>query len=256
MLVQVKLIKRNSWSGFDLLPKCKDTIVAREGRSGYNTGLTKEEAEKLEKEMRMEPGTLDRFSRYWRDYGVFLTDKGLTLDLDNPKDFLDYKLLTVNEKVAPSINEQVNCPKSRYVIYDVQDEAKKENEFNKIKKKAFIEFGKLSISDMKKVLKLFGNASTTNTTDEIVENTLMNIVETKPSEFLKVINIEDFTTRLLIEDLLHTNIIRKVGTRYEYGQDVLGHTLDKTIAYFKDPINNELVLTLRENLETKNKLRK
>jgi len=253
--IEVKLIKKTSWSNFSLLPKCKDTVVARLTRSGYNTGLTKEDEDRLEKQMRLEPGTLNRFSDYWKEYVVFLTDKGLDLNLENPKDFIDYKLLIACEKVAPSVKDQIKFPKAKFVIFDKEEQAKKENEFTKIKKKAFAEFNTLSISDMKKILKLFG-LSADDSTDEIVENTLSDIVETRPSEFLKVANIEDFSTRLLIEDLLRSNIIRKVGARYEYGQDVLGHSLDKTIEYFKDPLNQELVLTLKENLDTRKRIKK
>lgn len=255
MKIQVRLIKKTSWSGFNLLPKCKDTVVARQDRSGYITGLTKEEEKELEEAIFLAPGTLSRFSEYWQDYAVFLTEKGLMLDTESPKDLIDYKLLLMSEKVANSVNEQVHFPKARYVIYDILEDAKKENEFNKIKKKAFAEFNKLSIPEMKNILKLFGN-SVDNSTDEIVENTLMNIVETKPSEFLKTANVEDFSIRLLIEELLHKNILRKVGTRYEYGQDVLGHTLDKAIEFLKDPLNQELVIVLKENLEARKKFKK
>ena len=53
--IEVKLIKKTSWSNFSLLPKCKDTVVARLTRSGYNTGLTKEDEDILEKQMRLYP---------------------------------------------------------------------------------------------------------------------------------------------------------------------------------------------------------
>ena len=255
MKIQVKLIKKTSWSGFNLLPKCKDTVVARQDRSGYITGLTKEEEEKLETDLFLTKGTLSRFSEYWLDYAVFLTEKGLQLDTENPKDLIDYKLLLMSEKVANSVNELTDFPKARFVIYDMLEDAKKENEFNKIKKKAFGEFNKLSVPDMKKLLKLFG-INSDNGTDEIVENTLMEIVETRPSEFLKMSNIEDFSIRLLIEELLQNNILRKVGPRYEYGQDTIGHTIDKAIEYLKDPLNQELVIVLKENLDARKKTRK
>jgi hypothetical protein len=108
----------------------------------------------------------------------------------------------------------------------------------------------MTIADMKQVLKLMGrNADTA--TDEIVENTLSGIIENTPEEFNKIVGLDNFKTRLLIEDLLHKNLLRKVGSKYLYADDVIGYTLDEAIQYLNDPKNQEILITLQEKLKAK-----
>ena len=85
--VIVKAHKKHVWSGFHRFPKCKDTVIATFGRSGYDTGLSEGEEKELEKVLNLESGTLNRFSEYWQNYAVILTDKEKILKLDRPRDF-------------------------------------------------------------------------------------------------------------------------------------------------------------------------
>ena len=250
--VLIKYIKKASWSGFSRFPKCKDTVVAVLGRGGYNTGLTLEEEKELEKALRLKEGSLDKNSTYWKDYVVHIHDRELELDLNIPKDLLDYKILCNSPKVAKSLKAHLagDSPKAVYYIQNFEEEAKTENVEVQVKKKAWKKFATMTIADMKQVLKLMGrNADTA--TDEIVENTLSGIIENTPEEFNKIVGLDNFKTRLLIEDLLHKNLLRKVGSKYLYADDVIGYTLDEAIQYLNDPKNQEILITLQEKLKAK-----
>lgn len=248
--VIVKALKKHAWSGFHRFPKCKDTVIATYGRSGYDTGLTEAEEKRLEGMLNLESGKLNRFSDYWQDYAVILTDKEKILRLDRPRDFLDYKILSMSEKVANSVNETDNWPKATYVLYDAEEDAKKDNLIVKEKRKAYKLFNAMTITEMRNVLKVIGKKAE-NASDTLVENTLADIVEATPKEFNDVVGLSDFKTRVLIEDLVSNNALRIRGGHYMFGDNPIGHDLDSTILFLKDPKNQDIVLSLKARLQGK-----
>jgi len=252
--VLLKPLRKASWSGFSRFPKCKDTVVATSGRGGYITGLTLEEEKEVEKELRLKEGELNKNSDFWKNYAVHIFDKEMLLDLDIAKDKLDYYLLRASKKVANSIKEYNEglWPKAIYVMHDFEEEAKTENIAIQVRKKAWKKFATMSAEEMKQVLKLMGKKAD-NLSNEVVENTLNKIIETDPEEFNRIVGIDNFKTRLLVEDLLHSNYLRKMGSKYLYADDVIGYNLDEAISYLNDPKNQEILITLQEKLKAKKK---
>lgn len=246
--VIVKAHKKHAWSGFHRFPKCKDTVIATYGRGGYDTGLSPEEEKNLEGVLNLSAGTLNKFSEYWQDYAVILTDKEKVLKLDRPRDFLDYKILTRSEKVANSVNETEDWPKATYVLYDAEEDAKKDNLRVKEKRKAYKQFNSMTISEMRNVLKIMGKRAD-NASDALVENTLAEIVEQESDKFIETMDLPDFKTRVLIENLVNNNALRIRGGHYMFGDDPIGHDLESTIIYLKDPKNQDIVLSLKAKLQ-------
>ena len=205
--VVLKALKRQSWSGFHRFPKCKDTVIASLGRGGYATGLTQGEEKELEKELQMKQGTLGKYSEYWQDYTVILNDQDKTLKLDTPRDFIDYKILMASNRVANSVNDLTDWPKAEYVLYDAEQEAKKDNLKIKEKRKAYKTFNALTSTEMRNVLKLMGKKSA-NSSDTLIENTLAEILDDNPKSFNEVIDQPDFKLRVFVEDLLSINSLR------------------------------------------------
>ena len=248
--VIVKSVEKHRWSGYHRFPKCKDTVIAQYGRAGYATGLSSEEEAKLEKLLHLESGTLNRFSDYWQNYTVILTDKDKTLKLERPKDFLDYKILSSSEKVANSVNNLADWPKATYVLYDAEEDAKKDNLKVKEKRNAYKIFNGMTISEMRDVLKVMGKKAD-NASETLIENTLNDIVESSPSEFIETVNVSDFKTRVFINDLVAINALRIRGGHYMLGDTALGHDLETTILFLKEPKNQDIVLSLKAKLQGK-----
>tara|TARA_R110002012_G_scaffold261340_2_gene443231 strand:+ start:13473 stop:14279 length:807 start_codon:yes stop_codon:yes gene_type:complete len=248
--VIVKALKAHSWSGFHRFPKCKDTVIAQYGRAGYATGLTSGEEKELEKLLHLESGKLNRFSEYWQDYTVILTDKDKVLKLNRPKDFLDYSILKASEKVANSVNETEDWPKATYVLYDAEEDAKKDNLKVKTKRKAYKMFNGMTIPEMRDVLKVMGKQAA-NASDTLIENTLNDLVESEPNEFLDIIGVPDFKTRVFVNDLVSNNALRIRGGHYMLGDTPLGHDLETTVVFLKDPKNQDIVLSLKAKLQGK-----
>ena len=247
--VILKSLKKTSWSGFSRFPKCKDTVIVRHGRDGYNTGLTNEEQSELENLLGLSKGKLSNYSDYWENFVINIYDKNIELDLNKPKDMLDYKIFLESSKVANSEDTRSQWPKAQYILYDKNADAKKANIKVKAKKAAWVKFSRMDINDMKQILKLMGR-KVTDIGDEIIENTLESIVEETPEEFNKIIDIDHFEERIMIEDLLAINVLRKQGTKYLYGDDVLGYTLDEAITYLVDPANQELLIIFKNKLDS------
>jgi len=246
--INIQAIDRKNWAGFTRYPKCKDTITTHQGRGGFHTGLTKSQQSQLEVDLGEDPGTLASYSQYWMEYCIHIHDKPLTLDLSKPKDFLDYQVCMQSRRVANSVTELDQWPKAEYVIYDAEEDAKKENTSVKARRQAFSKFGNMSTSEMKDVLKLMGKRAD-NMTATMIENEVDKVIQDNPEEFNKILSLPNFKTRILIEDLLGINAIRKSGTHYLVGDDVIGHDLESTILYLEDPKNQNLLISLKNKLE-------
>ena len=136
-----------------------------------------------------------------------------------------------------------------YVLYDAEEDAKKDNLKVKEKRKAYKLFNSMTIGEMKNVLKIMGKRAN-NSSDALVENTLSDIVDQQPQEFNEIVDLPDFKTRVLIEDLVGNNALRIRGGHYMFGDDPIGHDLESTIIYLKDPKNQDIVLSLKAKLQS------
>ena len=246
--IHIQALDRKNWAGMVRYPKCKDTITTHQGRGGFHTGLSKEQQSILEQDLGHDAGTLASYSKYWMDFAIHIHDKPLTLDLSKPKDFLDYQVCLQSRRVANSVTELDKWPKAEYVIYDAEEDAKKENTSVRERRKAFAKFGNMSTSEMKDVLKLMGKRAD-NMTATMIENEVDKVIQKSPEEFNKIVDLPNFKTRVLIEDLLGINALRKSGTHYLVGDDVVGHDLETTVIYLEDPKNQNLLISLKNKLE-------
>jgi|TARA_R110001606_G_scaffold158423_2_gene302166 hypothetical protein len=250
--VVLKAIERQSWSGFHRFPKCKDTVIASLGRGGYATGLTVEEEKDLEQELQMTAGTLGKYSEYWKDYTVILNDKDKTLTLSSPRDFIDYKILMASNRVSNSVNDMTDWPKAEYVLYDAEEDAKKDNLKVKSRRSAYKVFNAMTSSEMRNVLKLMGKKAE-NASDTLIENTLADIIEKDPVVFNETMNMSDFKLRVFVNDLVSINGLRIRGGHYMFGDSAIGHDLEAALLYLKDPVNQDIVLSLKQKLKATKK---
>jgi hypothetical protein len=245
MWVILRPLGKSAWSGIKNYRNCTDTIGPYLTRSGrVYTGLTAEDADRLGKQLGLD---LTPNSDFWIEWSAIRAgNKDLYFNTDDPMDELRYLFLKNHKRVAGSIFEKKST--ADYVLINKEEEAKKANIFNKVKRRAAREFDRMSAEDHRKCLRLFGqNAS--NMGAEQAENVLFDIVDSNPQKFLDIwVDNKDRDTAYLIEAALSKNILRKTKNIYRYGTDIVGYSLDDVIAYLSDPKNQDLKLAIMNEI--------
>jgi len=180
---------------------------------------------------------------FWSEWpGIRIGSKDLYLNTDDPMDEMRYLFLKNHKNVASSIFERK--PTANYVLIDKEDEAKKSNVFNKVKRRASSEFDKLSAEDIRRCLRLFGQ-NATSMGNEQAENALFDIVDGNPSKFLKIwVDNKNRDIDYLVEAAVAKNVIRKTKNVYRYGSDIIGHSLEDTVNYLLNPKNQDLKMVI------------
>ena len=243
----VKSLNKANWARRPRYNKCHDHIVARISRKGYATGLTTKKQIELEKDLGYDKGELSSHSEFWKKYAITMTERPLTLDLENPQDQLDYELIKQSPRVANSINELANWPKAEYVVFNQEEEALNENKTIDAEARAIHKFMELDANEKRSYLKLLGKAAS-NMSDPVVRNVLFKIAKNEPTAFNKISDMEDYASRLLVYDLISNKIIQVKGGHYTYNDLSLGHGEEKAARFLEDPHNQELKIALKAKL--------
>ena len=246
----VKSLNKPNWAGMSRYLKCHDHIIALVNRKGYKTGLGEKEQRELEEALGYERGTLAAHSEFFKEYAVTLTDKPLHLDLSLAQDRLDYALIKQSPRIANSVNELSSWPKAEYVVFDKEEDAKKENLSIAAEAKAIHQYMELSTNDKRNYLKLLGKAAA-NISDAVVDNVLFKIAKDNPTEFNRISAMSDFKSRIMVYDLVSNKIIKVKGGHYFYNEISLGHGEEDASRYLDDPHNQELKVALKGKLEQK-----
>ena len=133
--------------------------------------------------------------------------KDLILDTSDTYDELRYIFLKSHRRVANGLADRKAT--ANYVIVNEEIEAKEINKISQLKRKAFREFDKMSVGDMRKCLRVLGH-SAEDINAEIVEKRLNDYVESDPISFMdKWVNNKNKETEFLIQEAVSKNVIRK-----------------------------------------------
>lgn len=251
MEIILKHKRKDAWAGVIKYKSCFDYIAPALTRSGNrHTGLSNEEAERLEKELNLGPGTLAPYSNYWKTFIIKVTNKELLLDTSRPWDELQYIFLKNHHKVSNGISD-IKAG-TDFVLINKDAEAQESNKINKRKREAIKEFDKMSLDEMRKCLRLYGY-KTDNMSSELLESKLFETVEKDPEKFFtKWVNNSTKNTEFIIQSALAKNIMRKNKNVYYYGTEIIGSSMDDTIAYLDNKSNQELKMSILNELESKN----
>lgn len=250
MEVIVRILKTNPWSGITKWSTCYDYIASYWTRSGnLYTGLSAQDAERLEKEIGYPSGHLSSTSSFWDTFAIKVGRNDVILDTDKPEDELKYLFLKKHKRVADGLNNIT--PSTDYVIINKDSEAKEANKINKVKREAYRELDKMSIEDMRKCLRLYGIKSDTMS-NELIEAKLSEQIESAPDRFLqKWVNNPNREISFVIEEAIAKNIIRKNRSQYYFGTDLIGNGLEDVIAYLNDKKNQDIRLAIQQEIKSK-----
>lgn len=250
MVVELKIKKKNPWAGLLKYKGCNDYIAPYWTRSGMRyTGLTPEDEEYFEKALGYEKGTLSRTSDFWINFCVKIGTRTLVLDDSIPRQAMIIKFLSRHKRVATSL-DKFTADKD-YLLINRQAEAIEANKINKQRRDAIVEFGKLSLDQMRKCLRLFG-INGERMSNELIESTLFNLIDKQPKKFFDLwVNNKSKETQFILEQAVAKGVIRKEKTQYYYGTDMIADSLNEAIAYLDSKKNQDLRLAIIN--ETNNK---
>ena len=259
-IVHIRPVKRMTWlpDGHDgefRYTNCAEFLAVQMNvkTRTHNTGLTKEEEESLEKELKLEPGTLSAYnSTYWSSYPTMIpiSRDGIMLDLANPKDYVWYKNLLAHSEVANSESEKYDSPEYRYVMTSPEQEAKVKNEQGKVRREAYKLFAKLTLNDMKDALKLLGQRVNNDASVDFVEGKITEYMDENPQSFIDLIKDKNFKMKVFLSNCIAKQAIKKEGPRYLLnGGDQIGLGIEETINYLLDPTNQDVYKSLKAKIE-------
>ena len=247
MSIVVKSIGPKEWANVSFYKNCHDDIGSYflENGSRY-TGLTKEDEKRLSEELGWD---LKPNAEFWDTFFIRMTDDDLHLNVNDPYDELKYLFLKSHKDIQESLKDKKAG--ARYVIFNEDEEAKEDNKRNKLKRRAIKEFDKLSSTDIRRALRLYGYKADTMSAEQ-AEAKLYSIVEDSPQKFIDIwVDNSTRDTQFIVEAALSKNILRKNRNIYSYGTEPVGHGIEEAIAYLDDKKNQEIRKIILDEIEVK-----
>jgi hypothetical protein len=250
MIVLLRPISPRNWSGLKPGGKyrgCYEDIAPYWTRSGrIYTGLIKADEDRLGLELGED---LKPNSEFWKNFYIRTSGRDLYLDLEDPMNELKHLFLKGHKRVKASLSEQKAT--ANFVLINKDEEAKRSNVYNKIRREAIKSFDDLSPDDMRRCLRLYGHNGD-ELSNEVAENRLFEIVEGNPQAFLdRWVHNKQRDLEVIIEQAISKNIIRRNKNIYKYGTEVIGHTLQETADFLSMPKNQDVRIVIMKQIETK-----
>jgi len=268
--VTIKYIKRNKGmaaavgdghviSGNMLDTAYRQFPVPKLRNGSLKNPLTKEEKEFFE-EGRYRGTNLSIYSDFWKEFTVKLFKHDTVLDLENPEDYLSYKvLLAWDQVVAPDLHtyKTINRPSYMYVMVaegEQDDERQKELSVTKKAWKLYAKYEDNRDILISIIALVNGTKVSETSTLEFIQGQVENIVDTKTKEFVKLCEDVDFETKQLIALAERAGILIRKSGKYETIDGLAlarkGEvaTLRNAVKYLNDPMNAEVVDLIKARL--------
>ncbi len=217
----------------------------------HNPFESKEEQAWLEKQLDVDLNIYKRTDNYWHRHKVRLGKDARTLDLANPKDYLDYIVLRANPMfIAASAATMKDRATYRYAMvkegYQIKQKADKAGS----KKEAYKGAAKLEAAGreaMVDFLKVYGKKVSEASKIDFLIGAIDEIVESDMDGFLAIIkDQENYEIKLLLEKAIEVGAVTRKGRKYHLpgGDDLCGPgdvpIIANVIAYLKSPANGDV----------------
>lgn len=228
--------------------------------------LTPEEKEFFEDKsksgMPFDVGELSIYNKpednYWSKFRITLNKDERVLNLSNPKDYLEYKVLLTNkELIAPSGDTQFDKMTYKFALIS-EDFAQKTNlDEADQNERAWTKFGEIrnNRAYMSNFLKIYGRMPSEDANDDFLRNEISKIIKEDIKSFLDITEDEMFEDKILIHRAVRAGAIKVSKGNYTLlGGDKMCEPGDKAdivnaIKFLKDPENQEIYATVRERIE-------
>lgn len=227
---------------------------------GLKNVLNKEELEYF-KENHFMGVNLSVYGDFWKDYFVRLGKTDLVLNLDNPEDYLKYKLLLTWDKViAPNLEvyKKTKRPSYQFFIVEEGEEKKALSATLNVTKAAWKHYAKIEDNRevLISVLNLLSNKKISdNSTIDFIRTEVENLVNTRQKDFVSIMEDADFEIKSIIALAENAGIILKKSGKYEtvdglkLARSGENATLKNAVKYLNDPKNTEVLELIQARLQ-------
>jgi hypothetical protein len=232
------------------------------------TGLTDDEARELEQAMHLKVGALSPYNMQeppkgskefsWATFFIKIPKEGLVIDAGrSAMEKLMYKVLAAGSRVATStLDVAVNPVKYDLVMTSSEVEAKTVKNKTAIKKKAFSELSKMSLSEMIDFLSVYEEGRhkvSKDASSDFIEAEVGKIVDNTPDKFLETVESDHYKTAIFLFKCVNAQLVYKQGTKYMLAGsgDLLGNTYMDTIKNLQSDDYNGVKISLLSKLETR-----
>ncbi len=223
--------------------------------------MDKEEQKAFEKELALKDGDLSFYSRqspFWSKFRVELDKDGKTLDLSKPYDYIAYKVLKEDRRVAPSWHERYSSGEYKFALVDEVEETLVEATKTDVKLEAYKIFAKISdnIERMQDLIKVITGNRTKSNKAEFLKTEIEKLIEKDAKGFVATYNDPNLNMRILIEKALNVGALERTTTkgyklRGTEDADEIGDNLTDTIAYLLNKANSDILLRIKSQIEDK-----
>lgn len=226
--------------------------------------LTDSEKRFLESYMGLEYNQLSIYNKtennFWVNRWVRLGKDDTILDLSNPQQYIDYKILLANKDfIAPSLEAYENYPKRtyQYMIVSDSDLEKKEESNMSTTMRCYKAFGKIEedIMTMRVVVELMEGKPTASTVKSpFLKGRINTLIQSNPKLFLRIVDDPYLPTKVLMKSALEQNIITKRGEFYYYDgnplcEDGQEPNYSTAAAYLNSPRHQTLKFAIEARLK-------
>lgn len=199
--------------------------VPRLSSGVYRNPLTNDEKRFLETYMNLQPGQLSVYGHYWDNYFVRVPKTGLTLNLNDPNDYIRYKVLLLNDgRIAPNVETLERSPKHTYEFVLASDNAEVTLAKTKMqyKKDCYKWLGKNEddFDLMKTILEILENRRVSpNSKLNFIQVQIGELIEKDAEKFIKTATNPMINTQVLINKGITSGVIAKQGNFYYLKND-------------------------------------
>lgn len=241
---------------------CVPTLASN-GR--YKNILTNNEKDYLENALGLDPNALSVYkteNNFWDNYKIRIGKEGLKLKLNDPQDYIKYKVLLANSDViAPSVQERVNRPKATYKFELVKlgEEADLETMKMNATMESYKEFGKIEndVDTMRVLVSLLdGRPYSAKDGATFFKSRINLLIQADAKKFLQYIKDPLLHTKVIIKRSVELGKVSMKNDYYylasdgsplcEAGQQ---STLDIAAQYLNQPAHQEIKFILESEVD-------
>lgn len=245
-----------------MLENAVNKVAPKMLRNGqYTNILTKDEKEFLEDCMEREDGDgLSVYNKkFWDDFYVLLGKDDTRLNLSDPIDFIKYKVLvTHTDLVAPNIESMHNKASYKYVLIRQNDEDNQAKAKISKRSRAYIKYGNIESdkASLMYVIKLITGRVPSGASKLLtLQNKVGELVDEQYDNFLKIVDDNDFKTKVFIDAGLRAGAIIRRGDEFYTAENKAmlfsgdKATVDQAVRFLNSPENQEIKFAIEARIE-------